>query len=149
VKRVVRSFGLCLFNLLSSPSLFSNMVARSFVCVVILPLYFQLIFVNSFRSVGILRSACSSPFGTYHGALTIARSTLFWNLCNQSWFIQWTFLCIKRIVFVKYGFIFWLPEVIQGSLILSSVHVKTFSVLMMRNEITCNKFQHHTMDTNS
>jgi hypothetical protein len=24
------------------------------------------------------------PFGTYHGALTIARSILFWNLCNIS-----------------------------------------------------------------
>jgi hypothetical protein len=77
VKRDVRSVGLCLFSLLSSATLFSIMVASSFACVVILPLYFQLMFVISFRTVGILRSACSSPFGTYHGALTIARSTLF------------------------------------------------------------------------
>jgi hypothetical protein len=84
VNRVVRSFGLCLFNLLGSSSSFTNMVASSFVCVVILPLYFQLMFVISSRNVGILRSACSSPFGTYHGALTIARSTLFWNICNIS-----------------------------------------------------------------
>jgi hypothetical protein len=60
------------------------MVASSFVCVVILPLYFQLMFVTSSRTVGMPRSACSSPFWTYHGALTIARSTLFWNLCNIS-----------------------------------------------------------------
>jgi hypothetical protein len=68
VKRVVRSFGLCHFNLLGSSSSFSNMVASSFVCVVILLLYFQLKFVTSSRTVGMLRSACSGPFGTYHGS---------------------------------------------------------------------------------
>jgi hypothetical protein len=53
VKRVVRSVGLCLFSLLGSSTLFSKMVASSFVCVVILPLYFQLVFVISSRTVGI------------------------------------------------------------------------------------------------
>jgi hypothetical protein len=59
VKRVVMSVGLCLFNLLGSSSSFSNMVASSFVCVVILPLYFQLIFVTSSRAVVMPRSACT------------------------------------------------------------------------------------------
>jgi hypothetical protein len=49
---------LCLFSLLGSSGLFSNMVASSFVCVVILPLYFRLMFVISSLTVGMPRSAC-------------------------------------------------------------------------------------------
>jgi hypothetical protein len=77
MKRVGRSVGLCPFSLLGSSGLFSNMIASSFVCVVILPLYFRLKFVISSHTVGMPRSACNTLFGKYHGALTIARSTLF------------------------------------------------------------------------
>ena len=77
MKRVVRSVGLCLFSLLGSSASFNNVVASSFGCAVILYLYLQLMFVVSSRTVGMPRSACSSLFGTYHGALTMARSTLF------------------------------------------------------------------------
>jgi hypothetical protein len=77
VGRVIRSFGLCLLSLLGSSASFSNVVARSFGCPVILSLYFWVMFVVSSRTLGMPRSACSILFGTYHGALTIVRSTLF------------------------------------------------------------------------
>jgi hypothetical protein len=77
MKRVGRPVGLCLFSLLGSSGLFSNMIASSFTCVVILPIYFRLMFVIFSRTVGMPRSACNTLFETYHGALTIARSTLF------------------------------------------------------------------------
>jgi hypothetical protein len=41
-------------------------------------------FVISSRTGEMPRSVCSCLFGTYHGALTIVRSTLFWNLCKIS-----------------------------------------------------------------
>ena len=84
VKRVVRSVGLCLLSLLGSSASFNNVVASSFGCAVILSLYMWLMFVVSSRTVDMPRSACSSLFGTYRGALTIARHTLFCNLCNIS-----------------------------------------------------------------
>jgi hypothetical protein len=75
VRRVIRSFGLCLLSLLGSSASSSSVVAISFGCPVILSLYFRLMFVISSRTVGMPRSACSILFGTYHGALTIARRT--------------------------------------------------------------------------
>jgi hypothetical protein len=92
------------------------MVASSFVCVVILPLYFQLMFVTSSRTVGMLRSACSSPFGTYHGALTLARSTLFWNLCNIS-------ILDVNEHFIQFSFTFFQPRnIIESIFYLGCAH---------------------------
>ena len=77
MKRVVRSFGLCLFSLLGSSAPFSGVAASSFGCAVILCLYLRPMFVVSSRILDMPRSACSNLFGTYHGALTMARSSCF------------------------------------------------------------------------
>ena len=82
---VVKSVGLNLFSLLGSPSS-SSVDTSSFGCVVILSLYLTLKFVISSLIVGTFKSVCMTLSDIYHGALTIARRTLFWYLCNISVF---------------------------------------------------------------
>jgi hypothetical protein len=43
-------------------------------------------FVISFLSVGTCKSVCKTMLDIYRGALTVARRTLFWHLCNISMF---------------------------------------------------------------
>jgi hypothetical protein len=77
------------FSLLGSSTLFSNMVASSFVCV-ILPLYFQLVFVISSRTVGMPRSACSSPFGKgFRNQIHVGHADIFIRMFG-------IMLCIRR-----------------------------------------------------
>ena len=82
---VVKSVGLNLFSLLGSSSS-RSVDTSSFGCVVILFLYLTLKFVISSLIVGTFKSVCMTLSDIYHGALTIARRTLFWYLCNISVF---------------------------------------------------------------
>jgi hypothetical protein len=75
----IRSAGLNLFSLRGSTSSFNNVVASSFRWAVSLSLYLWLMFEISSRTGEMPRPVCSCLFGTFHGALTIVRSTLFIN----------------------------------------------------------------------
>jgi len=80
---VVSSVGLKRFNLLGSSSS-SRTGMSSLGCVISFSRYLVLKLVISALTVGICRSVCKIVFGTYHGALTIDLSTLFWNICSIS-----------------------------------------------------------------
>ena len=80
---VVKSVVFSLFSLLGSSSS-SSVDASSFGCVVILSLYLMLYFVISYLIVGTFMSACKTFLDIYHGAFTIARRTLFRDLCNKN-----------------------------------------------------------------
>jgi hypothetical protein len=71
-------------NSRGSTSSFNIVVASSFGCAVSLSLCLWLMFVISSRTGEMPGSVCSCLFGTYHGALSIVRSILFWNLCRIS-----------------------------------------------------------------
>jgi hypothetical protein len=82
---VVKSVGLNLFSLLGSSSS-SSVDASSFVCVVILSLYLTLNLVISSLIVDTFNSVDKTLLDIYRGAITVARRTVFWYLCNISVF---------------------------------------------------------------
>jgi hypothetical protein len=61
-------------------------------------------FVISALTVGISRSVCRTVFGTYHGALAMDLSTLFWNHCSISMLdVMWGTLHEVPTTFILVG----------------------------------------------
>ena len=83
MKLIVSSDGLNIFHLLFSSSSSITMFAKWLGWACSLPQWCTLNFVITSRTVGIFRSLRISPFGTYRGAFTKTRSTLFWNRINN------------------------------------------------------------------